>query len=316
MSNRKQVIILIQLTMLIAFTVVACGTATSTIKSTSTPTVTPTPEDTPTPTATSLPATPVMQGNIDVGKYKLLYQCFGEGSPAVIVEAALGDRPVSSKTWARVIQGVYGTTRICIYNRASVRTSQDVAEDLHTLLGQIPLTGPSILVAHSLGGYHVRVYADLYPEDVAGIILVDTSHPDQRAAFATAYPTYSPDELPAITEGRIVDVNGAVPLSQMDGLDFNVSSEQVRQAGSLGDIPLIIISQSATNLNNWASAGFDEDDEERFSATWQSLQDDLASLSSNSTRITSENASHMIPHDDPQIIIDAILQMVQEIRAK
>jgi len=90
----------------------------------------------------------------------------------------------------------------------------------------------------------------------------------------------------------------------------------VRQAGPLGDIPLIVISQSATNPNNWASAGFDEDDKERFSATWQSLQDNLASLSSNSTRITSENASHMIPHDDPQIIISAILQMVQEIRGK
>jgi pimeloyl-ACP methyl ester carboxylesterase len=315
MSNLRPMI-LTSLAILIAVTAVACGaaspTVTPTLENTPVPTVMPTLENTPLPT-TSLTSTPTAEGSIDVGGYKLNYQCFGQGTPPVIVEAALGDVPIISLSWQAVTQKIQTLTRICIYDRVDgVRTSQAIAEDLHALLSQIPVPGPYLLVAHSLGGYHVRVFAHLYPADVAGMILVDTTQPDAITAFATAYPTYSPGESPGITHYRDAQET-PLPPDRFGGLDFNASTEQVRQAGSLGDLPLIVISQSP-NPNNWAISGFTLEDKQRFAAVWQGLQADLATLSSQGVFLTAKNSNHDIPRHEPQIIIDAITQMVDEIR--
>jgi pimeloyl-ACP methyl ester carboxylesterase len=312
--------ILVSFTILIGLTAVACGATLPTI----TPTLeiiplltgTPTPGNTPLPAVTPTRAptsTPTASGNIDVGGYKLVYRCYGQGTPTVIIEAGGGDRPIASLTWSAVTQEVQNTTRICLYNRvAGVRTSQDIAEDLHFLLSQIPVPGPYILVGHSIGGYHVRVYAHLYPEDVAGVILVDTTAPDSVMAFATAYPTYSPDESPGVTNYRVSDVN-AFPTPDIDGLDFNASDEQVRQAGSLGDIPLIVISASI-DPDQWTIPGFSSEDTDRITATMLKLQSDLATLSSQGVFMVANTSKHFISLHEPQIIIDAITQMVREIQ--
>jgi pimeloyl-ACP methyl ester carboxylesterase len=258
-----------------------------------------------------------MEGAIDVGGYKLLYQCFGQGSPAVIVEAGGGDRPVISLTWDAVVQKIQATTRICIYDRVDgVRTSQDIAEDLHFLLSKIPVPGPYILVAHSIGGYHARVFAHLYPEEVAGLILVDTTitYPDGWIALATAYPTYSPEEAPGITQNRMSEADIYATMSPNrapDALDMNASSEQVRQAGSLGDLPLIVISQSP-GPDDWI--GLDPVVGQTYAATMLKLQADLATLSSKGVFMIAKTSDHFISLQEPQIIIDAITQMVEEIR--
>lgn len=315
MSNCRQ-IILASVAILTALADVACGatspTVTPTLENTPLPTVTATLENTPVPT-TSLPSTPTSEGSVDVGGYKLLYQCFGQGAPTVVIEAGGGDRPIVSLTWDTVAQAVQNTTRICIYDRvAGVRTSQDIAEDLHFLLSQIPVSGPYLLVGHSIGGYHVRVFAHLFPDDVAGMILVDTTVSASTVAYATAYPTYSPDELPGVTNYRISDVN-AFPTPDIDGLDFKTSTEQVLEAGSLGDIPLIVISASI-DPNQWAIPGFTAEDGERISTAMLNLQSDLATLSSRGVYMTANTSKHFISLNDPQIIIDAITQMVDEIR--
>ncbi len=308
MSNLRR-IIQISLAILIALIAVACG-ATS-------PTVTPTLENTPLPPANS-------PSKVDVGGYKLAYQCFGQGTPTVIVETEVNDDPIIMGTWSRVTDEIQTITRICIYDRAGIgqsdpapttttpRTSQDVARDLHVLLSKIPLPGPYILVAHSFGGYHARVFAHLYPKDVAGMILVDTTDPGQREAFATAYPTYSPNEESILTYNRAL-IDAPIPPDQAEGLDFEASSEQVRQASSFGNIPLIVISQS-TNPDHYAFSGSSLEDQKRLSATWQRLQANLATLSSKGIFITAKYADHNIPQEEPQIINDAITQMVQEIR--
>ena len=195
----------------------------------------------------SLPA-PALEGAVETAGGTLRYQCFGEGAPAVIVEAGGGDKPTLTLSWNAVIQGVYPVTRICIYDRAAARTSRDMAENLHALLGKIPVPGPYILIAHSLGGWHARVFAHLYPEEMAGMILVDTTltAPDAPISYATAYPTYSPDEPADITHNRL-PVDGVLSgtlLPSFDGLDMEASNRQVREAGSFGDLPLVVISQT------------------------------------------------------------------------
>jgi len=253
-----------------------------------------------------------MTGNIDVGGYKLLYECYGEGSPTVIVEAGGGDKPVVSFTWKAVIQGVYNTTRICIYDRAEVRTSEDAARDLHALLNNIPLPGPYIIVAHSLGGWHARVYTHLYPQDVAGLILVDTTtiYEDTIKVLATAFPTYSPDEAPAITRDREALLQAPIP-STFGALDLITSAEQVRQAGSLGDLPLIVISQDP-KPDDWR--GFDPMIGQQLATAILKVQADLATLSSQGVFMVAKTSEHFISMHDPQIIIDALAQMVEKIR--
>jgi pimeloyl-ACP methyl ester carboxylesterase len=318
MSDSKQ-ITLVSLAILIALVAVDCGatppTATPTPENTRLPTVTPTLENTPLP-STSLPSTPTMEGLIDVGKYKLAYECYGQGTPTVIVEASLFDHPTVTRSWEQITQKIQTITRICIYDRAEVRTSQDIAQNLHMLLSKIPLPGPYILVAHSIGGYHVRVFAHLYPQEVAGMILVDTSTTldSSTKAFATAYPTYTPNELPGITQGRAT-MEAPTPAVNVIAGDFDVvaSNEQVLQAGSLGDLPLIVISQHP-DPTQLMMPGFSSEDAERFSTTWQKLQADLATLSSKGVFMTAKEAGHLIPIEEPQIIIDAITQMVEEIR--
>src|SRR5919107_4053130 len=123
---------------------------------------------------------------VDVGTHSLHISCAGQGSPTVILEAANGGM---SAHWARVQQQVAQTTRVCAYDRAGLgwsepgpepRDAKQVSSELHTLLANAAGTeGPYVLVGHSYGGLYARMYAARYSEEVAGMVLVDSSHPEQ-----------------------------------------------------------------------------------------------------------------------------------------
>ena len=125
----------------------------------------------------------------DVGGYKMHIDCTGEGSPTVILESGLGDSYIS---WRRVQPRIAKFTRVCSYDRAGLgysesssqpRTSKVIAGELHALLRAAGVAPPYVLVGHSMGGYDVRLYASLYRNEVAGMVLVDASHPDQENRF-------------------------------------------------------------------------------------------------------------------------------------
>ena len=264
--------------------------------------------------------TPNMEGAVAVSGYgiKLFYQCFGEGTPTIIVMAAAGDKPIDTQTWNAVIEGVSSTARICIYHRLPVRTVQNGAEQLHLLLTTASIPGPYIIVAHSLGGWYARVFTRLYPGDVVGMILVDTTptFPEPLIIYATAYPTYSAVESALITKNRIseADIDALIPppsLEGMEALDMRASSEQVRQAGSFGDLPLIVIAHTTGPED---IRDVDPVAQEQFAAMLLRVRADLATLSSRGVFIQATTTKHFISEYEPQIIIDAILQMVEEFR--
>jgi pimeloyl-ACP methyl ester carboxylesterase len=302
--------------LMIVLTAAACGA--------SAPAATPAPGNTPPPAAAptlelqqrpSLPA-PAMAGAVDVGGgNKLVYQCYGEGTPTVVVEAGGGDKPTLTMDWNAVILGAYPTTRICIYDRVDARTSQDVAQNLHILLSNIPVPGPYILVAHSLGGWHARVFAHLYPQEVAGMILVDTTptYPEAALAYATAYPTRSAGETAGITQNRMSEASlstGSM-MPSMDGLDMDASNKQVRQAGRFGDIPLIVIGRLPGPEN---FPGLEPAAQKQLGAVMLKVEADLATLSSRGFFMVAHTSNHIISLYEPQIIIDAIARMVKEIQ--
>jgi pimeloyl-ACP methyl ester carboxylesterase len=268
-----------------------------------TPTVVP-----PTPPTLKVVPTPItFSEKIDVGGYELQIRCVGQGTPAVIVDSGLGISAIGSGHWRVVTSEIAKTTQICLYDRAGVgssdpapgqyqsgRTSQDVAKDLHTLLANANVSAPYILVGHSIGGYNVRFYATEYPNEVAGILLVDSAHPDQWSKFSAVLP---PESQPATDR-----------FSNPESMDVIASAAQVRATKRLGDLPLIVLTRapgaSIPNLSPELSAKVDQ--------IWQDLQNDLARLSSNSTHIIATYAGHNIPVDEPQLVIDAILKLIAD----
>jgi pimeloyl-ACP methyl ester carboxylesterase len=265
----------------------------------------------PAPTSRAPTPTPMPSGMVDVGGYELFYQCSGQGSPTVILEAGLGDGSSSSSYsyWARVIAGVAETTRVCAYDRANFgrsdeartpRTFRDAARDLQALLGTARIGGPYILVGHSLGGELVRVFVDQYPEEVAGIVLVDAAHPDLGSRLLAGLPPEAADEPEGVMFWRrfltwASDSNGS-PYPNPEGWDTQASNAQVRATKPLGDLPLVVISRSPDSpLFAAGSPPLPAETNARLLQIWQDLQVELAGLSTNSTHVMAVRAGHQIP---------------------
>ena len=129
---------------------------------------------------------------VDVGGYKMHIYCTGQGSPTVILDAGMGDSFIS---WHKVQPQIAKLTRVCSYDRPGIgysdssprpRTSKDFAQELHALLQNAGIPPPYVLVGHSMGGFDVRLYASLYRSEVAGMVLVDSSHPEQQKRLPPA----------------------------------------------------------------------------------------------------------------------------------
>jgi pimeloyl-ACP methyl ester carboxylesterase len=271
---------------------------------------------------------------VDVGDHGLHINCVGQGSPTVILEAANGGM---SAHWTRVQQEVATATRVCAYDRAGLgwsepgpepRDAKQVSSELHTLLANAGIEGPYVLVGHSYGGLYARMNAARYPDEVAGVVLVDSSHPEQftrspegRAMYERArrlgavlpflmrlgvirlsnfYPAH-PD-LPPLQRAQIEAFNSSTQHLVTTTEEFRITPEtatQVRSAGNLGDKPLAVI-----------SAGEQP-------PSWLEMQDELASLSSDSVHRIVDGATHeslLYERRDAQVTSAAIDQVVEAVR--
>jgi pimeloyl-ACP methyl ester carboxylesterase len=121
---------------------------------------------------------------IDVGGFRLHLHCSGQGSPAVVMDSALGG---SSVSWLLVQPHIAELTRVCSYDRAGFgwsdrgpmpRTAGRIADELRVLLERANVAPPYVVVGHSFGGLVMRIFAARYPSDVAGMVLVDPAHPE------------------------------------------------------------------------------------------------------------------------------------------
>ena len=254
---------------------------------------------------------------VDIGGYALRIRCTGYESPTVVIETAFGAPGVGGETssWTHVVSEVEKKTRICVYDRAGTgssnvapgenRTSKDLAEDLHKLLVNAHIPGPYILVAHSLGGFNARVFANEYADEVVGMVLVNSSHPDQWSTFNALVPPQS-DEPESLKRLRTIP-----PASLPEKMDIPTSINQVRAVKSLGDLPLVVITHSPTMM---IDPNLSPELSEKIEQNWENLQNDLVSLSSNSTHVIATKAGHYIQVDEPQLVIDAILKVIDEAR--
>src|SRR5262245_31328525 len=135
------------------------------------------------------PAYPPPGKLLDVGGYRLHLNCTGKSDPTVVLIAGGGD---FSFDWGLVQPDASRFARVCSYDRAGLawsdpgptpRTMRQEAYELHTILKAARIKAPYVVVGHSLGGLIARVYAERYPEEVAGIVLVDPTHDDTVLMF-------------------------------------------------------------------------------------------------------------------------------------
>ena len=255
---------------------------------------------------------------VDIGGRRLYITCLGEGSPTVILEHGMA---TESDTWAQVQPAVAQFTRVCAYDRAGrgksdpapmPRTSEDMVADLHTLLENAHVPGPYILVGNSLGGFNARLYAHKYPDEVVGLVLVDSMHPDQFDRFAQALPPETPQDPEGLRWFRQSFTRDYKdPTKNPEGFDQLTSHEQVRPVTSLGDLPMIVLAASEFRIRI---------PDPRFGAymhnLWHELQKDLARLSSNSKFVAVEDSGHFIQIDQPQVVTDAIRELVEQVRGR
>lgn len=213
------------------------------------------------------------------------------------------------------------TNLVCLYDRAGLGTSDpakklprtftDVADDLHQLLKASETPGPYVLVGHSLGGMNILVYAERYPDEVAGVVLVDTAHPDQEDSWLATLPeeTSSSDEMLKQTRQFLMKRIGDRGENG-EHLDMVASRDHVRAVKSLGDKPLAVLTHSpkwkmVPNLPD-ALLGPIEN------AT-QELQSKLPALSTNSSHKIAEKAGHGLHVEDPKLVIDAIHEVIAKV---
>jgi pimeloyl-ACP methyl ester carboxylesterase len=284
---------------------------------------------------------------VDVGGYKLHINCTGEGSPTVILEAGWGDY---STTWAYVQPEVAKNTRVCSYDRAGhgwsdpsphPRTASWRVDELHTLLVNANVQGPYVLVGHSLGGILVRVYAHTYPEEVVGMVLVDSMHEEQYERLpevkpspsdwakqfrmlgrlsSTGFMALAPQAIPnqefpddVFAQYKVIWATTGffnAAATEMSAMLESTAEVRALQITSFGDLPLSAISQGVYTPNPSLS----DAENQQYWDEWQAMQSELSALSSNSIHTVAEQSGHHIQFDQPDLVINAIFEMVAALR--
>ena len=244
-----------------------------------------------------------VQGLIEVGGHRLFIRCTGEGSPTVVLDAAAR---VTSETWNQVQPGVASSTRVCSYDRAGLgqsdpgpvpRTSHTMVEELRTLLRNASVEGPYVLVGHSLGGLNMHLFARLHPDEVVGVVLVDATPAEILDRFGEVL---TPEQLQMVFPG---------PARFAEGVDFRASLAQVKAAPAFPNVPLVVL---ARTIFPPGPPGFPN---EELNRRWDEMQAAQAGLSSSSQLIFVEGAGHFIHLERPEVVIEAILRVVEQARA-
>lgn len=283
---------------------------------------------------------------VDVDGKQMHIACQGEGSPTVILDAGTGGWSIA---WEEVTPELAQETQVCAYDRAGLgwseaaddaRTPQDIADDLKALLDAASISAPYIMTGFSYTGLSARLFSAQHPEDVVGLILVDpTTEFDnelmdenlmrQQRATVGIYQTFGlaarlglvrfldPREMAPYAP--FIPENAAKPdiyysfvseplwwetsrkefVSRLN----NETLVNIRDNGTMRDIPTIIIGAE--------TVGGEGDGFEVFSEMHLNHLRKLAARSSQGEFILAENSTHEVPRDRPDVIIEAVQQVIE-----
>lgn len=277
---------------------------------------------------------------VSAGGFRLNVYCIGQGRPTVILEAGLGD---SLDSWRQVQPAIARFTRVCSYDRAGYgysdagpmpRTSNRIARELHAALESAGEKPPYLLVGYSFGGFNVRAFNGKYPNQVASLVLVDSTQEDQYHLLPRAWTDlgvatrlraerqlfWAPFYIDLGIARLELRLTGQVPPPLLlqskylkarasEFLNIQVSADQARMSGNLEDKPIVVLTAGKV-IDASLKAALSTQDQETYANIWINiLQVRLASLSTRGRRIFLPDSSHDIPNDRP----DAIVAVVREL---
>lgn len=267
---------------------------------------------------------------VDVGGFRLHLLCRGHGSPTVILESGLGG---FSLDWIYVQDLVAADTRVCAYDRAGYgwsdpgpapRTTDEIVDELERLLRAAGLAPPYVLVGHSFGGYTAQYFAKLYPREVAGVVLVDSSHPDQAERLpqlpadrdqenetGDLVTFFNPDQIyryyPRSMWGPIIALltsPKAIRTEQRELRGFVMSGAEVHEAGPMPSVPLVVVTRGK---RVWPRDPLGN----ALERAWAEMQKDLAASVPGGRQVIARHSGHMIQLQQPEVVAAAVRSVLE-----
>jgi pimeloyl-ACP methyl ester carboxylesterase len=264
---------------------------------------------------------------IDVGTHRLHIHCEGEGTPTVVIDVGIGS---TSEEWIPLQKQIAEITHVCTYDRAGYGQSEPgplprdggrTATELRALLREASVPGPYVLVGHSLGALNMQIYAARYPDDVAGMILLDP--PPLGWLLGECYPDLRQmaeemtNEWQAIADSRS---DSSDPQERAEAAFFStIASEHREMLGesaalaatikAFGDIPLTVIAAGVPNPMFGDIA-------EEYQQYWIEQSRAVADKSTRGKFILAAESSHHLHRDASTIVQEAIVSMVQDLRTR
>lgn len=267
----------------------------------------------------------------------------GEKNPVVVIESGVGSW---SLAWDEVQKEVSQFATVVTYDRAGLgwsqagetaRTGDQVNSELHNLLTQTGHKGPYILVGHSIGGLYSQLFANKYPEEVAGMVLVDTRPPKFEEDFPALKDDYS-NQAKQMNMYKFISTFGVVRLLAdgaihpsysesnreinlavgFQGKSFEAIRKEILAMETIDQevlaiqdklhVPTTVITHGISE--DFSALGLTKEKNEQIEASWQSYQKELANAFEVNQLIVAEESRHNIMLEQPEIIIDAIKQMI------
>ncbi|MGF1908634.1 alpha/beta hydrolase [Vibrio kasasachensis] len=236
---------------------------------------------------------------IDVGSHKINMLLLGDGVPTVVFDSGFSD---TLEAWSKIQPEISKYATTIAYDRAglgasevgpSPRSAKQITSELKTALDSVGASPPYILVGWSGGGLFQTVFAATYPKEVASLILVDP-------ATAEHYDYMESSQEWANAFANLDSLNAGY-RGQLEAL--SLTKQQVREAWPLKETPVTLIT-AMRPLGGWPF--INEEDMEY----WKSTHDSLVKSSPNAAHIIAEDSTHLIPIQDPSIVIDVIKQHI------
>lgn len=260
------------------------------------------------------------------GGFRLYIHCAGEGKTPVIIEAGIGD---TLANWLPIQKILSEHTKVCVYDRAGnglsdpgpgPRTVSQITFELYHLLEKQNIKGPYILMGHSFGGYVAQYFARVFPKKTSGVILVDSSHPDQIHRLADLDKMknkpkrdiggYKFEDVSLLTKEqrfwKHLNAQRKSVWTQMDELkSFKDSAIELKQLKKrFPPIPLAVLSRGLTQLPTIEG-------NKSMESVWQDMQKELSALSNQSWQVIAKKSGHSIHQESPDVIIENTIKMVE-----
>ncbi len=264
---------------------------------------------------------------IDVNGRKMHIYCIGNKSPTIILDSGTGG---FSLEWIDIQHSLSQYVRVCAYDRAGYgwsdmgplpRTTKRITHELHTLLQNAGIHGPYIMVGHSFGGFTAQYFARYFNDEIAGIVLIDSSHEEQvyrlpengkdvvrrslhqdRSNMVTRSVLHEhfPKEVAAVAQ-QLMTRWTALLTWREEMANYALSSRELRDVHDrpILEIPIVVLTRGK---RVWPNTPYGD----AMETVWKELQDELSSLNGNSTHVIAENSGHVIHLDEPELVVDAI----------